>query len=71
MKYIDRAKVTREQVDAAIAEAVRTGETLTITENGMPRMQVVRPQPIQCSQCGCSFCEGEEFQRTNTAKGTR
>lgn len=69
MKYIDRAKATRKQLDAAIKEAAETGETLTITENGVPRAQVVRPQAVRCY---CSVCEDDEIRadarRTPRAK---
>lgn len=46
MKTIDRAKTTRAEVDKAIAESVRSGETLTITHHGAPKMQIVRPRRV-------------------------
>lgn len=66
MKYLDRKKASKAELSAAIREAAETGETLTITENGVPRVQVVRPQAVRCF---CSVCEDEEqMSRTNAPK---
>lgn len=47
MKTIDRAKASREEVDAAIASVFETGESLTILENGKPRSQVCVPKAVR------------------------
>lgn len=67
MKYLDRKKATQKQIAAAIGRAIETGETLTITEDGVPRVQIVRPQPVRCF---CSVCEDEEeMSRMNACEG--
>lgn len=43
---IDRAKASPAEVKAAIAMAVQSRRTLTVTENGKPRFQIVTPKPI-------------------------
>lgn len=65
MKTIDRAKTTRAEVDKAIADAVRSGETLTITHHGEPKVQIVTPKsppPCTCVErivgAVCLDCDG-------------
>lgn len=65
MKTIDRAKTTGAEVDKAIADAVRSGETLTITNHGVPTTQIVtpkRPPPCTCGErvvgAVCLDCNG-------------
>ena len=46
-RTIDRTKVSSAALEAAIANAINAGETLTITEHGKPRAQVVVPKGIK------------------------
>lgn len=43
---IDRATASPDDIQSAMRQALDNGRTLTITENGKPRMQVCRMPPI-------------------------
>ena len=46
-RTIDRSKVSSAALEAAIVNAINAGETLTITEHGKPRAQVVVPKGVK------------------------
>lgn len=59
---IDRAKASPDEVGAAIQRAVRTGRTLTISEDGRPRIQIVTPK----ARPTCTRCGGTTDRRTSS-----